>query len=365
MKIIQCNPGAANLARRDEIIAAMTEVVDSGWFILGNKVKKFEAEFADFCEADYALGVASGTDALELALHALNLAPGAKVATVSHTASATGAAIQRAGFEAVFVDIDTDTFTMSPEALKATLNEISGIEAVIAVHLYGHPANLPEILKITRTRNIPLIEDCAQAHGASIGGKTVGSWGIMGCFSFYPTKNLGAIGDGGAIVTSDAAVYEHLVSLRQYGWKERFISSERGINSRLDELQAAVLSLKLKDLKQSNARRRQIADIYTAGLKNMPLILPQTKPGCTHAFHQYVIQSDRRDELKSFLASRSIATAIHYPHALHTQPAFAGCQHLSLKNTEAQLKTILSLPMYPELSSEMLNEVIMAVREFK
>lgn len=365
MKIVQCDPGAANLTRRDEIIAAMTEVVDSGWFILGNKVKKFEAEFAAFCGTSHALGVASGTDALELALRALDLPPGAKVATVSHTASATGAAIQRAGFEAVFVDIDADTFTMSPESLQATLNETDGIEAVIAVHLYGHPANLPEILKITRFRNIPLIEDCAQAHGASIDGKPVGSWGVMGCFSFYPTKNLGAIGDGGAIVTSDAAVYEHLLSLRQYGWKERFVSSERGINSRLDELQAAVLSVKLQDLQQSNTRRREIADIYTAGLKDLNLILPQTKPNCVHAFHQYVIQSGRRDELKAFLASRGVGTAIHYPQALHTQPAFAGCRYLSLKNTEAQLKAILSLPMYAELSDEMLNEVVAVLRDFK
>lgn len=364
MKIPQCNPGDANIAQRDELIAAMTQVLDSGWFILGDKVKCFEKQFADFCGTSFALGVASGTDALELALRALDLPSGARIATVSHTASATGAAIQRAGFEPVFVDIDADTFTMSPEALRETLMKINNIKAVVVVHLYGHPANMPEILNITEKFKVPVIEDCAQAHGASIAGKPVGSWGVMGCFSFYPTKNLGAIGDGGALVTSDKDIYEHLLCLRQYGWRERFDSRECGINSRLDELQAAILSVKLKTLESNNKRRREIAARYYDGLKDLSLKLPEIKKNCVHVFHQFVICLNRRNELKNFLDKRDVSTAIHYPKALHTQGAFQECQYLSLSNTEEKLPEILSLPMYPELTDSMIDIVIEKIHEF-
>lgn len=364
MKVPQCNPGAANIKQRDKILEVMTNVLDSGWYILGKQVRTFETEFARFCGSSFCLGVASGTDALELALRALNLPPDAKIATVAFTASATGAAIRRAGLSPVFVDIDENSFTMSPEALIKTLARIKGIKAVIPVHLYGHPADMVEILNISKEYELPVIEDCAQAHGAEILDRRVGTWGIMGCFSFYPTKNLGGIGDGGAITTSDAKLHEHLGALRQYGWHERFISSENGINSRLDELQAAILSIKLEQLENDNIRRREIAEIYNVNLKALPLALPTLRDDCCHVYHQYVIQCDKRDALMKHMEKNGIGCSIHYPQALHTQPAFTDCEYLDLENTETKLKTILSLPMYPELTDVMVEETIIAARKF-
>lgn len=364
MKILQCNPGASNFCIKDEILAAVSEVIDSGWYILGQKVKDFEKEFADFCNTSYALGVGNGTDALELALRSLSLPAGAKVATVSLTASATGAAIQRAGNVPYWVDIDAETLTMKPEALYDTIEKCPDIKAIIPVHLYGSPAAMPEIIEIAEAKSIPVIEDCAQAHGAKINQKEVGSWGVCGCFSFYPTKNLGAIGDGGALVTSNSKLYEDALSLRQYGWKKRFYSEEKGINSRLDELQAAVLSVKLKKLEKDNIARRRIASMYDDGFKDLAMELPCQSSGNFNVYHQYVIRTNKRDQLQEFLRSNNVMSAVHYPYGLHEQKAFQECSSLDLSNTNKVIKNILSLPMYPEMSDNDVYYVIETVTKF-
>ncbi|MCP3964752.1 MAG: DegT/DnrJ/EryC1/StrS family aminotransferase [Lentisphaerae bacterium] len=364
MSIPQCSPFASYEADKEKINDAVLNVLKSGWYILGKEVKAFEKEFAAFCETDFSVGVANGTDAVELALRGLNLPPKSKIAIVSHTASATGAAIHRAGMQPVFVDIDKDSYTMCPLSLEKALLEIPDIKAIISVHLYGHPANMPEIMRIAEKFKVFVIEDCAQAHGAKVDGKRIGSIGVCGCFSFYPTKNLGAIGDGGAVTASSTEIQQQLITLRQYGWKERFVSSEQGINSRLDEIQAALLRVKLASLDAANKRRAEIAAMYNEGLKGLPLSLPKVKNNCVHVYHQYVITLDQRNELKDFLGRFDISTAIHYVKPLHEQPAFASCESVSLCQTESFVKRILSLPMYPEMTDEMVSEVIKVIKKF-
>ncbi len=352
--ILQCNPKAGYFAHKKEIDEAVSKVLNSGWYILGDECLAFENEFSKFNQTDFALGVASGTDALELALRALGVVAGDQVITVSHTAVATVSAISRVGAEPVFVDI-LDDYTLDPEQLEVILRKTKA-KAVIVVHLYGQPADMDLIMPIARQFNVPVIEDCAQAHGALFNGKKVGSFGIAGCFSFYPTKNLGAIGDGGMLVTSNKDVYEAAKVIRQYGWKERYISEVQGINSRLDELQAAILRIKLKYLEQSNLQRQKIARFYFDNLSDTHLFLPAKKSVSEHVFHQFVVRTENRDFLKSVLSEKKIGTAVHYPKPVHQQPAYKNPKFcpLPLVNTEGLCSQILSLPMYPELSD---NEV--------
>jgi dTDP-4-amino-4,6-dideoxygalactose transaminase len=336
----QSDPKANYLAHRDEIDAAIRKVLDSGRYILGHQVAAFEREFAAYLGVNHAVGVASGTDAIALALRACGIAPGDTVVTVSHTAVATVAAIELAGAAAVFADIDPATYTMDAASLQRALDATPLVKAVIPVHLYGRPADMPAILPIAARRGLRVIEDCAQAHGASIDGKKCGAWGDIAAFSFYPTKNLGALGDGGAIATRDSGLAEQARLLREYGWRERYISAAAGMNSRLDELQAAILRVKLRHLDADNEQRRAIAAIYSGAA-------PQT--GC--AYHQYVIRSPRRDALREHLAANGIGAAVHYPVPVHCQPAYAGRVPIavSLNHTERAAREVLSLPMYPEL----------------
>ena len=365
MIVRQANPRATYRTYQAEIDAAIQRVLDSGRYMLGPEVEAFEQSFAEYCEAEYAVGVGSGTEALHLALKALDVGSGDEVITVSHTAVATVSAIELAGARPVLVDVHPESYTLAPEALAAALT--ARTKAIIVVHLYGQAADLEPILEIARSRGVWVIEDCAQAHGATYRGHQVGSYGDLGCFSFYPTKNLGAIGDGGMVVTQDPALAGRVRLLRQYGWRERYISSVSGWNSRLDELQAAILRVKLRYLDEDNAKRRQWASLYGENFRNSQVIAPPDMSYGQHVYHLYVVRSKQRDRLKRFLADRGIQTAIHYPVPVHLQPAYCclGYKPGSLPATEYLAHEILSLPMFPELSEEEVGFVAQSVLEFE
>lgn len=365
--IPQSRPGSSYLAQRGALAKALARVLKSERYILGPEVASFEREFAAYIGSRHGIGVASGTDALILALHALDLAPGAYVATVSHTAVATVAAIELAGFKPLLLDIEPATYTLDPAAFKRALAKPPGtIAAIIPVHLYGQAADLDSIGRLARAHGVKLIEDCAQSHGAQLNGKRLGGLGDISCFSFYPTKNLGAFGDGGAALTGDDAAAARLRALREYGWHDRYVSAVPGMNSRLDELQAALLRVKLKALDRANARRAAIAGRYDKGLEGTSLGLPQRRRNATHVFHQYVVRAKNRDALRAALADRGIGTAIHYPMPVHLQPAYAGRVALDpagLAETERASREILSLPMFPELPAGDAGRVIAALKE--
>ncbi len=354
---------AEYLAVKAEIDAAVQRVLESGWYILGKEVAAFEAEFAAWCGVSAAVGVGNGTDALHIALRACGIGPGDEVITVAHTAVATAAAIALTGATPVFVDIDPATYTLDPERLTGAITPRT--KAVIPVHLYGHPADLGKILPIAREAGLRVIEDCAQAHGAEWQGKRVGSIGDLACFSFYPTKNLGALGDGGAIVGNDPALLERVRLLREYGWKpeNRYISEIEGMNSRLDEMQAAILRVKLAHLDGWNAHRRRLAAVYAAHLPNS-VVKPVQRPGCRHVYHLYVIRSPQRDRLREKLRAAGVATGIHYPVPVHQQAAYGHLSPVSLPVTEQAAGEILSLPMHTTLSEEQIERVCVAVSEF-
>jgi len=360
--ILQANPGASYQAHKGEIDAALGRVLDSGWYILGQEVAAFEAEFAAYCGVRYAVGVADGTNALVLALRALGVGAGDAVITSGHTATATLAAIELAGAAPVLVDVDPHTYTLLPELVQKAITPQT--KAIIPVHLYGQPADMDAIMQIADQHGLFVLEDCAQAHGARWAGRRVGSLGQLGCFSFYPTKNLGAIGDGGAVVTNDERYYQKLLALRQYGWEQRYISSTAGYNSRLDELQAAILRVKLAHLDADNAKRQALARIYDHKLAMLEIPPPVTQT--EHVYHLYVIQVDGREALMGALRERGISTAVHYPQTLHTQPAYAGrLRTLSegLPNLTRLTPRILSLPLYPELPPEEAEEVANIILE--
>ncbi len=348
-------------ALQTEIDTAVARVLAGGWYILGQEVAAFEAEFAAYCGVSHAVGVASGTDALLLALRALEIGPGDEVITVSHTAVATVTAVALSGATPVLVDVEPDFYTLDAAQLATAITPRT--KAIIPVHLYGQPANLDAILAIARQHRLYVIEDCAQAHGALHNGQRVGSFGHLAAFSFYPTKNLGAVGDGGAVVTQDAGLAQRLRWLRQYGWQKRYISALEGYNSRLDELQAAILRIKLRHLDVANAQRRALAQAYQQQLAGLPLTLPQERPLTEHVYHLYVIQSAARDALQAHLHANGVGTAVQYPVPIHQQPAYAHL-HTHLPVTEALAGRILSLPMYPYLPPGHLARACQVVTEF-
>lgn len=368
--IPQNDPKAAYLAQRGAIDAAIARVLDSGWYILGKETSAFEAEFAAAVGATHGIGVGSGTDALVLALRALGIGAGKTVATVSHTAVATVAAIEMTGARALLLDIDPATYTMDAAALADALARpprgIERVDAILPVHLYGQPADLAAIAPLARRHGATLVEDCAQCHGARVDGQPAGSIGAVACFSFYPTKNLGALGDGGMVTTSDAGLAAELRAIREYGWRgRRYVSERTGVNSRLDELQAAILRVKLASLAADNARRRAIAARYDAGLAGSKLTLPARAPRAEHVFHQYVVRSARRDALRAALQEAGIGTNIHYPMPIHLQPAYRGRIAIGatgMAQTERAANEVLSLPMYPQLSDGQIDRVVAAVR---
>ena len=284
--------------------------------------------------------------------------------TVAQTAVATVAAIEMAGATPVFVDIEEKFLTLDPLKLERAITPRT--RAIIPVHLYGQPADLDPIVEIARRNNLLLIEDCAQAHGATYNGKRVGSFGDVACFSFYPTKNLGAIGDGGMVVTNDAEIAKQSRLLREYGWAERYVSSISGWNSRLDELQAAILRIKLRYLDADNESRNKIARRYLAELRELNLVLPSVRSAATHAFHLFVVLSDRREALRSFLKDNGVGALVHYPVPVHLQPAYSGrlAGSDNLPVTERVAAQVLSLPIYPELGEQDIETVIAAVKRF-
>ena len=366
--IPQANPGAGYRALKGEIDAAVARALGSGWYILGAEGRGFEAEFAAWLGLAHAVGCGNGTDALALALRALGIGPGCAVATVSHTAVATVAAIEMAGAVPVLIDIDPAHYTLDPVELEAVLAHppagLPPVRAVIAVHLYGGAADLDAIIPICARHGAAVVEDCAQAHGATLGGRKLGTLGDVASFSFYPTKNLGALGDGGAIATGNTALAERLAALRQYGWYQHYVSDEVGVNSRLDEVQAAILRARLPHLDAHNARRRAIAARYDAALAAGNIAPPARRPGGDHVFHQYVVRVPNRAEVQAALRAQGIGTGVHYPVPVHLQSAYRGRVALgpaACRASERAAAEVLSLPMYPELSDAEVARVCAAI----
>lgn len=350
---------------RPELDQAIGRVLSSGWYILGPETRSFEQEFAAYCGVRECVGVANGTEALYLAMAALGIGPGDEVITVANAAVYETLTILQTGATPVFVDIDPKTYNLDPGKLEAAITPRT--RAIIPVHLYGRMAPLDEIMSIAEQHGLPVIEDCAQAHGATLGARPAGSIGLCGCFSFYPTKNLGAIGDGGAIVTNDSTLAEKLRRLRQYGWERKYYTSDLGgMNSRLDELQSAILAVKLRHLPAWNARRRAIAELYDELLTGTDVITPAVPNDAEHVYHLYVIRSEQRDALQAHLRSLGIGSDIHYPLPAHQQPVYT---HLApawgLPYTEQMAGEVLSLPIYPELSDDEVRAVAEGVRSFQ
>lgn len=364
----QSDPKAGYLAHRSEVDAAIKRVLESGWYILGREVAAFEQAFAAYVGVSHAIGVGSGTDALELSLRACGVGPGDIVFTVSHTAVATVAAIELVGATPVFVDIDPATYTMDPNSLETAMARppAGKPKAVIPVHLYGQPADMPAITELAHRYSLYVIEDCAQSHGANLAGRMTGGWGDIAAFSFYPTKNLGAFGDGGMVVTNDASLAERVQLLRQYGWRRRYVSDIPGGNSRLDELQAAILKVKLSYLESENFRRIELAELYNSLLKGTSLLLPTTRSGALHVYHQYVVRSSQRDTLAAHMKQEGVGTITHYPVPIHLQPAYLGrlTKAVPLPHTEEAAREVLSLPMFPQLTEAQVHRVCAAVVQF-
>lgn len=344
-----------------EVEEAVQRVLNSGWYILGPEVEAFEQEFAAYHGIDHAVAVANGTDAIELALRAADIGPGDEVITVSHTAMPTVTAIEATGATPILVDIDASTYTIDPTAIEAAITPRT--KAVIPVHLYGHPADMAAIKQIASQHNLLVVEDCAQAHGARYKGERVGTLGHLAAFSFYPTKNLGAYGDGGAILTNDPALAARLRRIRFYGQDSRYTYVERGTNSRLDDLQAAILRVKLRYLDEHNDERRQMAKTYSDLLTQV--VLPEEQLNCEHVYHLYVIRTDRRDHLMEKLREREIGALIHYPVPIHLQESHLDLNYSkgSLPVTEQIVSEILSLPLYNSLHQREIQTVAQSVNE--
>ncbi len=348
---------------------AVKRVLDSGFYILGPETVAFEKDFNHWLGHDgHCVGTASGTDAIELALRALGVRTGDAVITVSHTAVPTVAAIERFGAVPVLIDVKPDTCCMDPQRLLQAIKwcREKGLvpRALVPVHLYGYPADMPAIMDIAGQEGLLVVEDCAQAIGATLNSQKVGTFGHASCFSFYPTKNLGAVGDGGMVRFRHEAAATKARKLREYGWGvQRFSSEFPGINSRLDELQAAILRAKLSHLDGWLTRRRQIAAIYARGLADTGLILPVCKSKAEHAYHLYVVRTSNRDGLRKYLAKKGIGSGIHYPLPVHLMPAYVNRLPVPgiVANTETITKSIISLPMHPHLKDEQLHIVCEAV----
>jgi dTDP-4-amino-4,6-dideoxygalactose transaminase len=357
------SPQAQFRAREPAIRAAIDRVLAGNAYILGPEVTNFEQAFARYLGAAHAVGVASGTDALILTLRGMDIGSGDEVITVAHTAVATVSAVLAAGATPVLVEVEPDFYTIDPAKIEAAITRKT--RAIIAVHLYGQVADMDAILLIAKKHNLKLIEDCAQASGAVYKDRRAGSIGDAGCYSFYPTKNLGGIGDGGAVATNDAELAARIRRLAQYGWDAQRKTRGIGVNSRLDPLQAAILAVKLPHLDADNARRATIAARYSECLGNLRLTVPAVRPDARHVFHLYVITTDNREALMTALGNAGVGSALHYYPAVDKQEGYA--EHIvlpagGLPVTTRLSQRIVSLPMYPELSDADVDAVIAAVR---
>jgi len=359
------DPSASYKAHKSQIDQAINRVLDSGWYVLGSEVDGFEKEFASFHGNDFhAVGVANGTDAIALCLRGLGLGIGDEVITPSHTAVATVAGIEQAGCTPVFADIDPNSRCIAPKSIDERVT--TKTRAIMPVHIYGQPAEMQRILDIAKAHNLSVLEDCSQAHGAEIQGKKVGTFADFSAYSCYPTKNLGGTGDGGVILCKSKEFSEKLKALRQYGWNQDRESIIAGFNSRLDELQAAILRVKLQHLADDNAKRKAIALHYNEGFKDLPITLPALAENELHAMHLYVIECDRRNELMEYLRSQQIGASLHYPLAVHQHAAYAnrirGWENLPV--TDHFYQRNLTLPMYPELSNDAVEYIISTVQNW-
>lgn len=361
-RLFPAYPQADSLHHGAQIAAAMSRVHASGHYILGPEVEAFESEFAAYLGAGHAIGVASGTDAIEIMLRALGIGRGMKVVVPSLTAVAVAAGVTRAGAELVLADCEPDTFTLCPHSLRKLLQSSEGhrIKAALVVHLYGQPADWARLQEVADEHGILLLEDGAQAHGALWQGRKVGTLGKAAAFSFYPTKNLGAMGDAGAVVTQDPELAERVRLIRQYGWRTRQISEINGVNSRLDELQAAILRVKLVSLEANQSKREALSAVYAERLVGVNV--PRVRRNGRHAWHLWVVRSANRDALLRHLQSLGIPAAVHYPCGIHQQPAYATGKALPV--TEKAVKEILTLPLHPYLTLEAVERVCEAVEQF-
>lgn len=343
-----------------DLSCVVQRVIERQWFVLGNEVAAFESEFSKYVGASHCVSVANGTDALEIALRGLGVGKGDRVVTVANAGFYGSTAIHAIGAIPVYVDVDPKTLTMSVGELAKRLE--AGVKAIIVTHLYGQLADIEALVRVASDSGIPLIEDCAQAHGASRSGKQAGTFGQVGCFSFYPTKNLGALGDGGAVVTSEPDLAARMLGLRQYGWSQKYIvEAAGGRNSRLDEIQAAVLREKLPRLAQSNIERRDIARRYNEAFAPLPVQCPFST-GEDYVAHLYVLRVKDRNAFREFLKTRSIATDVHYPTPDHQQPAYPRSDKLSV--TESTSSSVVSLPCFPGMADSEVDRVIAAVVEY-
>ena len=349
---------------RAEIDAALAHALDNCSFCLGPDVAQFEKDFAQFCGAQYALGFNSGTSALHVAMRLANVGPGDEVITTPYTFIATSWAISYCGAKPVYVDIDADTFCLDPKLIEKAITPKT--KAVLPVHLYGHPFDVDAISEICKKNNLPLVEDAAQAVGAKYKGKIVGALGDISCFSFYPGKNLGACGEGGALVTNNATFAARAKSLREHGSTQRYHHDEVGYNYRMEGFQGAVLGVKLKHLQKWNNERRRVAKRYDELLADTPLQLPCEAAGCESAWHLYTVRHPRRDELKKFLDENGVGNGVHYPIPLHLQKAYASLGHKAgdFPVAERAAREVLSLPIFPELTDAQIQRVAEVVKNF-
>ena len=364
MKVPFLDLQASTLEIKPELTSAIMASLESGQYIGGQALSRFEANFADSVKADFCIGVGNGLDALRLALQAAGVKSGDEVIVPAHTFVATWLAVTACGATPVPVDVNLADYNLNIDLLKEALTPKTA--AVVPVHLYGHPADLGSILALARTQSFVVIEDAAQAHGATYQGKPIGSHGDMVAWSFYPGKNLGALGDGGAITTNNAGIAELARRLGNYGSPRKYFHTDLGCNSRLDSLQAAMLDVKLSLLKDWNSRRAKVADRYNLAFKNTDLSLPQSAEGIGHAWHLYCVRHPRRDDLREYLHSCGIETLVHYPIPPYRQPCFEFLDYKpeNFPVTESISKTVLSLPMGPSLSVSQIDYVIEKVLEF-
>ena len=356
-----------DLTRQDRVLEKelhrdLEKILERGKHILGQEVMAFEEEFSRLCGSAHGIAVASGTDALLLSLKALGAGEGDEVITAALSAPPTAVAISLAGAKPVFADVDTASLNIDPDSVEERITPRTRF--LVPVHLYGNLADMPRLQKVASRHGLVIVEDCAQAHGASLDGRRAGSWGTAGCFSFYPTKNLGAYGDGGMVVTGDSFLAQRLRMLRDYGRRDRDILGEVGLNSRLDELQASFLRSKLGYLEAWNRRRRELSRRYLENLHDLPLGLPPWTGGEEHCFHLFVITCRERDALRAHLSARGVETAVHYPLPLHLQPPFRNAAAYPCPVAERVAREVLSLPLYPYLTEDEQDLVIDAVRDF-
>lgn len=355
-----------NQQYQNELKEACARVIDSGWYIMGNELTQFESEFAEYCGTKHAIGVANGLDALILVLRAWKemgkLTEGDEVIVPANTYIASILAITENKLVPVLVEPDLDTYNLTKDSIKSAITPRT--KAILPVHLYGHISPMPEIMQLAKRHNFLVLEDCAQAHGAIIDGKKAGNWGHAAGFSFYPGKNLGALGDAGAITTNDDELAQTLKALRNYGSHKKYENLYQGVNSRLDEIQAAMLRVKLQRLDEETSRRQEITRRYRDEINNPRVVLPKVKNEEEHVWHLFVVRCDQREALQDWLSQHDVQTLVHYPIPPHNQKAYSEFSHLSLPLSERLHQTVISLPISPVMTEEQINFIIETVNSF-